>query len=150
MFYFLLPFLVVSLTFLVLGIISPSIIRKIINVKLSRYRIVLIFGLLTIGFFILTYFTSPELKSFLRINNKTTPAVESQSQSLIEVSPTKEETKTTPSPTPELTKPVYYNSNNNNNVPNGATARCNDGTYSFSQNHQGTCSYHNGVKDWLN
>lgn len=27
----------------------------------------------------------------------------------------------------------------------GATAKCNDGTYSYSQHHQGTCSHHGGV-----
>ena len=34
-------------------------------------------------------------------------------------------------------------------VPSGATARCGDGSYSFSQNHRGTCSHHGGVSDWL-
>ena len=34
-------------------------------------------------------------------------------------------------------------------APHGATARCNDGTYSFSQHHQGTCSHHGGVAEWL-
>jgi hypothetical protein len=34
-------------------------------------------------------------------------------------------------------------------VPAGATARCNDGTYSFSQHHSGTCSGHHGVAAWL-
>ncbi|HJQ48551.1 MAG TPA: DUF3761 domain-containing protein [Amycolatopsis sp.] len=33
--------------------------------------------------------------------------------------------------------------------PAGATARCNDGTYSFSQHRQGTCSGHGGVAAWL-
>ncbi|HEX6404548.1 MAG TPA: DUF3761 domain-containing protein [Pseudonocardiaceae bacterium] len=33
--------------------------------------------------------------------------------------------------------------------PPGATARCNDGTYSFSQHRQGTCSGHRGVAQWL-
>lgn len=33
--------------------------------------------------------------------------------------------------------------------PAGATAQCNDGTYSFSQHHQGTCSHHGGVRRWL-
>jgi Protein of unknown function (DUF3761) len=33
--------------------------------------------------------------------------------------------------------------------PPGATARCNDGTYSFSQHRQGTCSGHHGVAQWL-
>jgi len=33
-------------------------------------------------------------------------------------------------------------------VPIGATARCGDGTYSFSQHHSGTCSRHHGVAEW--
>ncbi len=34
-------------------------------------------------------------------------------------------------------------------VPAGATARCQDGTYSFSQHRRGTCSHHGGVAEWL-
>jgi hypothetical protein len=34
-------------------------------------------------------------------------------------------------------------------VPRGATARCRDGTYSFSQSRRGTCSWHGGVAAWL-
>lgn len=34
-------------------------------------------------------------------------------------------------------------------VPAGATAQCADGTYSFSQHRQGTCSHHGGVAQWL-
>lgn len=36
-----------------------------------------------------------------------------------------------------------------NRPPAGATAQCRDGTYSFSQNHRGTCSHHGGVARWL-
>lgn len=32
--------------------------------------------------------------------------------------------------------------------PSGASARCNDGTYSYSQNRRGTCSGHGGVAEW--
>lgn len=32
--------------------------------------------------------------------------------------------------------------------PSGATARCNDGTYSYSAHRQGTCSHHGGVAEW--
>ncbi len=35
-------------------------------------------------------------------------------------------------------------------APPGATARCYDGTYSYSQHRQGTCSHHGGVAVWLN
>jgi hypothetical protein len=36
----------------------------------------------------------------------------------------------------------------NGRAPVGATARCGDGTYSFSQHHSGTCSRHQGVAEW--
>lgn len=39
--------------------------------------------------------------------------------------------------------PTHYSS-----VPSGATALCNDGTYSFSQSRRGTCSHHGGVARW--
>jgi len=32
--------------------------------------------------------------------------------------------------------------------PAGATARCRDGSYSFSQHRRGTCSWHGGVAIW--
>jgi hypothetical protein len=34
-------------------------------------------------------------------------------------------------------------------APAGATAKCQDGTYSFSQHRSGTCSHHGGVAEWL-
>ena len=34
-------------------------------------------------------------------------------------------------------------------APSGATAHCQDGTYSFSQHHSGTCSGHGGVAAFL-
>jgi len=34
-------------------------------------------------------------------------------------------------------------------APAGATAHCRDGTYSFSEHRQGTCSHHGGVAQWL-
>lgn len=40
--------------------------------------------------------------------------------------------------------PTHYNS-----TPAGATALCNDGTYSFSRSRRGTCSHHGGVARWL-
>lgn len=33
-------------------------------------------------------------------------------------------------------------------VPEGATARCRDGAYSFSRHRRGTCSGHGGVAAW--
>ena len=33
--------------------------------------------------------------------------------------------------------------------PNGASAQCRDGTFSFSRSRSGTCSHHGGVARWL-
>lgn len=44
----------------------------------------------------------------------------------------------------QVHSPAYSNS-----VPEGATAKCKDGTYSFSQSRKGTCSRHGGVAQWL-
>ena len=60
---------------------------------------------------------------------------------------------------PQLSNNDYYRNSNGNEVhspaysrggaPAGATAQCSDGTYSFSQHRQGTCSHHGGVAKWL-
>jgi hypothetical protein len=34
-------------------------------------------------------------------------------------------------------------------APAGATAKCRDGTYSFSEHASGTCSHHGGVAVWI-
>jgi hypothetical protein len=73
-----------------------------------------------------------------------------------------------PKPTPQstdntnsgLSNDNYYTNSSGNTVhspaysdgggvPAGATAQCGDGTYSFSQHRQGTCSHHGGVSQWL-
>lgn len=36
----------------------------------------------------------------------------------------------------------------NGKAPAGASAKCGDGSYSFSQSHRGTCSRHGGVAEW--
>jgi hypothetical protein len=41
-------------------------------------------------------------------------------------------------------RPVHASS-----APSGASAHCGDGSYSFSEHHQGTCSHHGGVSTWL-
>jgi beta-lactam-binding protein with PASTA domain len=35
-------------------------------------------------------------------------------------------------------------------APAGASAQCNDGSYSYSAHRRGTCSHHGGVAVWLN
>ena len=72
---------------------------------------------------------------------------------------------TTPEPSidsnsTELSNDNYYINSQGNKVhspaysntggtPAGATAKCRDGTYSFSQSRKGTCSHHGGVLLWL-
>jgi Protein of unknown function (DUF3761) len=46
----------------------------------------------------------------------------------------------TPSPPPASTPPTKSTSH-----PAGATAKCDDGTYSYSAHHSGSCSHHGGV-----
>jgi hypothetical protein len=41
-------------------------------------------------------------------------------------------------------RPVFTNA-----APADASARCRDGSYSFSQSRRGTCSHHGGVAEWL-
>ena len=66
----------------------------------------------------------------------------------------------TPAAEPALSNDNYYTNvddnqvhspayTSDNSVPNGASARCRDGTYSFSQNRRGTCSHHGGVSSWI-
>lgn len=43
----------------------------------------------------------------------------------------------------KVQSPTHYDS-----APAGATAKCRDGTYSFSQHRSGTCSHHGGVDIW--
>jgi len=64
-----------------------------------------------------------------------------------------------PSPVTQRTGPGYVNSRGewvpsptrtpNDTPPPGASARCRDGTYSFSRSPRGTCSHHGGVAQWL-
>ncbi len=62
-----------------------------------------------------------------------------------------------PTSNTELSNDNYYTNSAGNkvhspanapSVPEGASARCKDGTYSFSQSRRGTCSRHGGVAEW--
>ncbi len=80
------------------------------------------------------------------------PTVKIQPPQIVEVIPTPQTT--------QLSNDNYYTNVDGNtvhspayteddSVPVGASARCRDGTYSFSQNRRGTCSRHGGVAEWL-
>ena len=63
----------------------------------------------------------------------------------------------TKAPAPSCPNGTYVNSAGNTvcrpyeapSAPAGATAQCEDGTYSYSQSRRGTCSHHGGVARWL-
>lgn len=101
--------------------------------------------------------------------NSPTPTVKQVTPTPVRPTPTSvyrltvpDKTKLTPTPIriddpPATTNSTYTNSAGNEvqspvhseSVPSGATARCGDGTYSFSQSRRGTCSHHGGVSQWL-
>jgi hypothetical protein len=57
---------------------------------------------------------------------------------------------TTVSTAPHTTRPATTPPPvNNADPPAGATGICNDGTYSNAQHHQGMCSHHGGVRQFL-
>jgi hypothetical protein len=64
--------------------------------------------------------------------------------------------KETPASVPLSNDNTYINSAGNEvhspafapSIPVGASARCRDGSYSFSQSRRGTCSHHGGVEEW--
>jgi hypothetical protein len=71
---------------------------------------------------------------------------------------TKAAAKTTATHAPASCGGDYYVNSDGNCIhrpaeaptaPAGATAKCNDGTYSFSAHRSGTCSRHGGVATWL-
>lgn len=56
-------------------------------------------------------------------------------------------------PRPECKSGYYKNSSGTcihrpSSHPAGATAKCKDGSYSFSAHRSGTCSHHGGVSTW--
>lgn len=63
----------------------------------------------------------------------------------------------TKAPEPSCPNGTYVNSAGNTvcrpyeapSAPVGATAQCEDGTYSYSQSRRGTCLHHGGVARWL-
>jgi Protein of unknown function (DUF3761) len=81
-------------------------------------------------------------------------APEPEGNSTPESSPKPEQSS---EPGSQCTNGTYENSSGNivckpeesPSVPAGATARCADGTYSFSEHRSGTCSHHGGVAEWL-
>lgn len=99
-------------------------------------------------------------KTIIVTREKSTAEVEAEARRREEKS--EASNKSAPSPTSgssseECTNGTYVNSAGNtvcspesgSTAPPGATAECEDGTYSFSESRSGTCSHHGGVARWL-
>lgn len=139
--------------------------------KKKRYIIPLaIFGLMILG-----AINSPStptntnqpasVSSFTDSNSVASPTVEAVSTQTVSpvtptpaVVPTQTQTQTNNDGTTLSNDNHYTNvdgntvhspaSTSNGSIPAGASARCRDGTYSFSQHRSGTCSHHGGVSVW--
>ena len=90
-----------------------------------------------------------------------TPVKKVESPAVVQTqSPAQIQTKAatpTPKADSDLSNNNYYTNSAGNTVhspayapsiPSGASAKCGDGTYSFSQSRRGTCSHHGGVAIW--
>lgn len=95
--------------------------------------------------------SSPK-SSTTRSSNKATP------KAVTRYKPNNSQAAANPSPAATGSGAHHYVNNDGKNVqsptkpmtaPTGATAQCRDGSYSFSQHRQGTCSHHGGVARWL-
>ncbi|WP_349898924.1 DUF3761 domain-containing protein [Parafrigoribacterium soli] len=101
--------------------------------------------------YLVTYADGVETNRVLQSDSVTTPPVAQVTTVGTYVAPPP------PPPPATCTNGTYVNSAGNTvcrpmsatNAPSGATAKCKDGTYSFSQSRRGTCSSHGGVAAWL-
>ena len=102
----------------------------------------------------------PSLQSFGQGEQQTQPTAPQTAQSdKSKASDKKPSTKAANAPSDKDTiKPRYYTNKEGQRVqsprkasvaPEGATAQCRDGSYSFSQSRRGTCSHHGGVDRWM-
>lgn len=114
---------------------------------LKKYKIIAIIIGLTVVIFIA-----------IAASDSHQPAAISSYQSQQQIQSNQTYQQASSQPADNLSNDNYYaNSSGNsvhspaysNAIPVGATARCRDGTYSFSQSRRGTCSHHGGVSQWL-
>lgn len=168
-----------SLVGLIWSLSRPQSFSWLLSDKTNRKSAGLLFGALLIASFIGIGVTAPSVSRTANLTNTGSVKSASTVSPAKTVTPTPSPSTTpTPSvatPTPYvapastptsssdsgLSNNNYYTNSDgsqvhspadstNGQVPAGATALCADGTYSFSQHHSGTCSYHGGVAQWLN
>lgn len=101
----------------------------------------------------------PSVRSLGQAAQQTQPTTAQTQPDKSNAADKKQSTKTTAAKNDkDASKPHYYTNKagqrvqsptNASAAPEGATAMCRDGSYSFSQSRRGTCSHHGGVARWL-
>ncbi len=91
-----------------------------------------------------TQATKPRIETKTISNETTPPPSYEQKQIKPKEVPLSNNNHYTNTSGEEVHSPAYAPS-----VPQGASAICGDGTYSFSRSRRGTCSHHGGVAEWL-
>jgi len=166
----------ISLLVLPIALIKPSLFSKF-GIH-TRKKVGTVLGTVAITSFMALGFTTPPVKDDTSVventfenNNQRVESVNSDNELEPEIptntpSPSEKPkniptatlapTRTsTPTPTVYIKLPtstpttIIYVPTIISDHPAGASAICQDGTYSYSQNRRGTCSHHGGVAQWL-
>ena len=169
-----------SIVGFIIGLINPAFLSPLFKKRLSRGKIAAIFILTFLAAAIVNGFVSPQKAQHAQpaaqiVTQQSTTIVQTPTSSKAPT-PTQKPTAT-PTPKPTATPTIQYipptatptpivqqqtsTSTNaeqgnsptgsiNGSVPAGATALCNDGSYSYAEHHQGACSQHGGVKQFYN
>lgn len=93
MFWFLIPFAIVGIILLVLGLINPTLIFRLIGLKLTRMQVIWIFGAIALIFTTLTIISFPKPKTIAPtvygiMTNQTTTNVSEKEQPAVKKSST--------------------------------------------------------------
>jgi len=169
----------ITFALLIVSLVKPGLLNKLIKRELSRKQSGLSLAAILFVLLILIGITAPpqtktpktEVKGEA-ITQEVSPSPTIEPSSIPTPSPSPSPSPTVSiTPSPKLSpissstnqdilsckNGTYTNVDGNlvcrpeysENIPAGATAICGDGTYSFSQHRQGTCSHHGGVARWL-
>jgi hypothetical protein len=169
----------ISIPAFFLSLIWPKAILPLFRGKLDEKGMRWLFGLLIPVFLILIGITADQKEVQNKVpvatnqeasQTKDAPItqVEQDAEDIPESATSKVETKKETPKTYEETRQVqpivvapttcgedYYKNVDGNCIrrpsssPSGASAKCRDGSYSYSAHRQGTCSGHGGVASWL-
>jgi len=165
-----------SIVGFIIGLINPALLSPLFKKRLSRGKIAAIFILTFLAAAIVNGFVSPQKAQHAQpaaqiVTQQSTTIVQTPTSTKAPTpTPTQKPTLTptptiqyippTATPTPIVQQQTSTSTNAeqvnsptgsiNGSVPAGATALCNDGSYSYAEHHQGACSQHGGVKQFYN